>query len=78
MLLILLVACTEEPCRGNETNDQVAEKQIVKYPGGNLNWSRYHKYFMSCSCFKKVLMIVLTGDRDCDCKGQIVVLMLGV
>ena len=48
MLLILLVSCTEEPCRGNETNDQLVEKQVVEDPGGNLNWSRYiyYKYFV--------------------------------
>lgn len=41
VLLILLFACGEEPCTGNETNDMLVEKKAVEDPGGNFNWDRY-------------------------------------
>ena len=41
VIVILLFACTEEPCRGNETNDELVEKQVVGDPGANFNWPRY-------------------------------------
>ena len=41
VLLILLLACGEEPCTGNETNDVLVEKKAVEDPGGNFNWNRY-------------------------------------
>ena len=41
VLLILLFACGEEPCTGNETNDVLVEKKAVEDPGGNFNWNRY-------------------------------------
>ena len=41
VLILVLFACAEEPCRGNETNDVLAEKRLVEDPGGNFNWARY-------------------------------------
>ena len=41
VIVILLFACTEELCRGNETNDELVEKQAVGDPGGSFNWARY-------------------------------------
>ena len=41
VLILVLFACAEEPCRGNETNDVLAEKRLVEDLGGNFNWARY-------------------------------------
>ena len=41
VLILVLFTCAEEPCRGNETNDVLAEKRLVEDLGGNFNWVRY-------------------------------------
>ena len=41
VLLIILFACSEELCRGNETNDELVERRVGEDPGGDFNWARY-------------------------------------
>lgn len=41
-LLVLLLAYTEEPCKGNETNDLEVQKEPLREPVVTSHWPRYH------------------------------------